>query len=224
MGLVRFGVPKEEIDYLQKSRKLDTFVEGGTYKGDTAKNMSSQFDKVYTIEKSEEMFNIAKNNLENIPSITLLKGDTREHLQHILEKNDNILFWLDAHWSGEGTYGEEDECPLITELDIIFKHTEKNYLILIDDARLFLAPPPLPHNISKWPSLTDILRVLPKEWELLEFEDVLYLYPRTIDKEFKLFMQSITTDRWKEYARKNQSGLIKSIKNIVNNLLQSKST
>ncbi len=80
----------------------------------------------------------------------------------ILNQNDNILFGLYAHWSGGETYGEDDECPLLDELEIIFGY-DKNYAILIDDARLFLAPPPHPHNIQAWPSLTDILRILPMD-------------------------------------------------------------
>jgi hypothetical protein len=73
----------------------------------------------------------------------LIYGDSREELGPIIEREDNILFWLDAHWSGGETYGESDQCPLIKELEVIFRYSkEKNFAILIDDVRLFLAPPP----------------------------------------------------------------------------------
>ena len=39
MGLVNFSVPEIEVEYLRSNLNLDVFVEGGTYKGDTAKNM-----------------------------------------------------------------------------------------------------------------------------------------------------------------------------------------
>ncbi len=200
MGLINFGVPKKETEYLKESLKLDVFVEGGTYKGDTAKGMSEKFRKVYTIEKSDAMFDIAKENLKDIPNVVMLKGDTREHLHGILENNDNLLFWLDAHWSGGDTYGEEDECPLVEELEIIFKYN-KNYVVLIDDARLFLAPPPFPHNFENWQTLTDIMKVMPDDWELIEFEDVLYLFPKKINHEFKSFLQNIIT----KVSQKNKS-------------------
>lgn len=209
MGLVNFGVPEKQADFLRKKMNLDVFVEGGTFKGDTAKNMGSRFRKVYTIEKSKVMFDIAKENLQGIKNIDLLKGDTREHLRTILTTNDNILFWLDAHWSGGDTYGEEDECPLIEELQIIFEYS-KNYVILIDDARLFLAPPPSPHKIENWPSLVDILQVLPDNWELIEFEDVIYLFPNKINNDFKCFLQEITTKNW---ARKTKKTLFKRMLN-----------
>ena len=196
MGLINFGVPEKETEYLKNTLKLDVFVEGGTYRGGTAKSMSGKFRKIYTIEKSDTMFDIAKENLKDISNVTMLKGDTREHLHGILESNDNLLFWLDAHWRGGDTYGEEDECPLIEELEIIFEH-DKNYVILIDDARLFLAPPPKPHNFENWQSIADIIDIMPKDWELIEFEDVIYLFPKKIKNEFKLFLQNIITKQYK---------------------------
>jgi len=188
MGVVNFGAPEKEVEFLQNTLGLEIFVEGGTYKGGTAKKKSNLFKKVYTIEKSELMFDIAKENLKDIPNIIMIKGDTREHFPQILNNEDNILFWLDAHWSGGDTYGEEDECPLIEELNIIFSYS-KNYVILVDDARLFLATPPYPHKFQKWPLITDIIRTLPNGWEMVIYEDVIYLYPVKINNEFKSFLQ-----------------------------------
>ena len=210
MGLINFGVPEEEIEFLKHVMKLDVFVEGGTYKGGTAKSMGKKFRKIFTIEKSDIMFEIAKENLKDTNNITLLKGDTREHLDSIIGNNENILFWLDAHWSGGDTYGEEDECPLIEELDIIFKY-QKNYVILIDDARLFLAPPPYPHNFNNWQSLTDIMKAIPESWELIEFEDVIYLFPKEINNEFKSFLQSIVT-------KQHQNNINPLLQRILNKL------
>jgi len=87
------------------------------------------------------------------------------------------LFWLDAHWSGGDTYGENDECPLMDELKIIFQY-RKNYVILIDDARLFMAPPPKPHKIENWPSIKEIVNILPYEWDLIIYN--LYICFQTI--------------------------------------------
>lgn len=150
----------------------------------------------------------------------MLKGDTREHLKSILEQNDNLLFWLDAHWSGGDTYGEEDECPLIEELEIIFDYPDKNHVILIDDARLFLAPPPYPHEIKNWPLMTNILQTLPISWEIIEFEDVIYLFPKKINDDFKKFIQAEVTDRWKQYGKNNKQTLLNGLKISIKALLK----
>lgn len=201
MGLVNFGVPEKEVEYLKNTLELNTFVEGGTYKGGTAKNMSSKFSKVFTIEKSDVMYEEAKETLKNYKNVTMLKGDTRDHLRSVLHKHDNILFWLDAHWSGGDTYGEDDECPLIEELEIIFGF-DRNQVILIDDARLFLAPPPHPHSHEKWPSIIDIAKVVPVNWELIEFEDVIYLFDNKYQLQLKSYFQKSTTSRWKDNGEK----------------------
>ena len=155
-------------------------------------NQLFQYSFLNTVEKSGVMFDIAKENLKGMSNITMLKGDTREHLKNILEENDNIMFWLDAHWSGGDTYGEEDECPLIEELEIIFDYP-KNYVILIDDARLFLAPPPYPHNYKNWQSIKDILESIPMNWEFIEYEDVIYLYPNHMEDKLKQHIQKDVT-------------------------------
>lgn len=211
MGLINFGVPEKETEFLKKSMGLDVFVEGGTYKGGTAKSMSEKFRKVYTIEKSDVMFDEAKQNLKDISNIEMLKGDTREHLKDILDNNDNILFWLDAHWSGGDTYGEEDECPLIEELEIIFDYP-KNYVILIDDARLFLAPPPYPHNFRNWQLMKDIFNAIPQSWSFIEYEDVIYLYPIKIEEKLKDFIQKDVTEKMK--YKNNVSFVQKILKKI----------
>lgn len=37
MGIVNFGIPVKETEFLQKTLGLDVFVETGTYWGGTAK-------------------------------------------------------------------------------------------------------------------------------------------------------------------------------------------
>jgi len=83
---------------------------------------------------------------------------------------------------------------LIEELNIIFGYS-KNYVILVDDARLFLAPPPYPHKFQKWPSITDIMRTLPNDWEMVIYEDVIYLYSVKINNKFKSFLEKEITNK-----------------------------
>jgi protein-L-isoaspartate O-methyltransferase len=64
MGLVYFGIPKEETIFIKNEMGLDVFVEGGAYLGNTAKEMSYIFRKVFTIEKSEIIFKKAEENLK----------------------------------------------------------------------------------------------------------------------------------------------------------------
>ena len=77
-------------------------------------------------------------------------------------------------------------------MEIIFDYP-KNYVILIDDARLFLAPPPYPHNYKNWQSIKDILESIPMNWEFIEYEDVIYLYPNHMEDKLKQHIQKDVT-------------------------------
>lgn len=214
MGLINFGIPERETEYLKSALNLKVFAEGGTYRGGTAQKMSRKFSKVFTIEKSDAMYEQSKEKLSSIENVTMLKGDTRDHLHNILNENDDILFWLDAHWSGGETYGQNDQCPLISELEIIFSY-EKNQVILIDDARLFLAPPPSPHCINQWPSLLDIIKAIPAGRDVVVFEDVIFIYPLNIELEFKSFLQTIITDEWQSGSHVNKTTFLQGMKNAL---------
>lgn len=215
MGIVNFGIPEQETRWLKEKMNLTTVVEGGTYQGGTAKKLSKEFQKVYTIEKSDLMFEKAKENIGSIRNITQLRGDTREHLPSLASQNDNILFWLDAHWSGGDTYGEQDECPLLQELEIIFSSPMKNYAILIDDARLFLAPPQLPHKVENWPTIKQVGNAIPLNFDIIVHEDVIYVVPNEIG--FPEYIQGRTTTSWLKYAEMNRP----TIKNRFFGLLAS---
>lgn len=215
MGIVNFGIPKQETRWIKEKMNLTTVIEGGTYQGGTAKKLSKEFKNVYTIEKSDVMFEKAKQNMGSIQNITQLRGDTRDHLLSLASQNDNILFWLDAHWSGGDTYGEQDECPLLQELEIIFSSPMKNYAILIDDARLFLAPPPLPHKVKNWPAIKQVGDVIPFNFDMIVHEDVIYVVPNEIG--FPEYIQGRTTASWLKYAEMNRP----TIKNFFVGLLAS---
>jgi hypothetical protein len=216
MGLVNFGAPDREIHFIKSAMNLDVFVEGGTFKGGTAQKLSNLFSSVFTIEKSDIMFDVAKKNIGHIKNINMLKGDTRKHLDEILSTNDNILFWLDAHWSGGDTYGEEDECPLIEELQIIFRHS-KNHVILIDDARLFLAPPPLPHKHRNWPSLKEIINTVPGDRQITVFDDVIYIYKDSDSCALTDFLQREVTERWRN-NKNNDASVLSGLKIVLKGL------
>ena len=194
---------------------LKTLVEGGTYYGGTAFEQSRLFEIIYTIEKSDIIFEKAKEKIQKIRNIIQLKGDTREHLPKILSKIDNILFWLDAHWSGGNTYGQKDECPILEELEIIFSSPIKNFAILIDDARLFLAPPPLPHNLKSWPTVQQLVKVIPNEFDIIINNDVIFIVPKKIN--FPKYIQlKITSENNKVTIKSLSTVFFSKISKMLN--------
>jgi len=160
MGNVHSGVPRELVLWLSKTFGIDTFVETGTNRAETAIWASDNFEQVFTVEAYEPLHRKAVETFGHRKNIHFLKGDSRSYIHSITNSlTKPAIFWLDAHWCGEHTSGKSDECPIIGELRAL-NSSSIQHLVLIDDARLFLAPPPAPHEACHWPDIAVICQML----------------------------------------------------------------
>lgn len=214
MGFVRMGPPEDLILSLKEKFEINNFIETGTYMGATAKWASQYFEKVSTIEKSGAIFSVATSNLNGIENINIINSDSRDALRELVRViKEPAIFWLDSHWSGGATYGEGDECPLIEELDIIYQ-SGVPHLILIDDARLFLSPPPTPHDTEHWPTISDVLFCInnyDKESYTIVIDDVIVSVPQFAKGLLIDFSKKHADQALKKYTRRNSSFIGKII-------------
>jgi hypothetical protein len=131
------------------------------------------------VEFSRELHERARGRFAGLANVEFRFGDSRTELPKILQQFSGLgLFWLDAHWSGSVTYGEGDECPLLAELAVLAA-SGREALVMIDDARCFLAPPALPHRAAFWPTVAEVcaaLAQLPPNY-IVVFEDVIISVP-----------------------------------------------
>lgn len=128
-------------------------VETGTYRGDTTSKLALVAKEIHTIEASYPLYCTATRTLAAYANIMIYHGNSRDVLPRLVPLfagNNRVLFWLDAHYSGGVTYGQQDECPLLDELTIIFENLSENkdIMILIDDIRVFGVNPNYPSKAS----------------------------------------------------------------------------
>lgn len=198
------GPPDEIISELRDAYSIKKFIETGTHYGSTACWASRIFEHVITIEYSDGIYKQVTENYGHINNIDFMCGDTRKRLQDIVPKLDGpSLFWLDAHWSGGETYGENDQCPIIEEIRII-NGSEKDHFIFIDDARLFMSPPQPPHLIDQWPDITTIINALnssKSERYIVIIEDVIIAVPYFAKSAVVHYCQNVNQNIWEEYGR-----------------------
>lgn len=163
MGNTNFGIPSDLAMALVAAAPVrhSRFVETGTFMGGTASWAARNFRQVHTIEISKTLFERARGIFSNEPNVMVHLGDSSDILPRILlEEMVPTLFWLDGHWCGGESGGQESECPLLRELEIINTLAHPESILLIDDARLFLGPPPRPHDRLKWPDIGEITACL----------------------------------------------------------------
>lgn len=204
MGLIRMGPPTELIAKLAIEFSIPNLVETGTYYGGTAVWASQYFKNVSTIEYSKDLYEEAVGNFNHISNIEFIFGDSRSELTKLLARLEGgSIFWLDAHWSGGSTYGENDECPLIEEIEIINSYKFDSF-IFIDDARLFTSPPYHPHKIEQWPNFTtvvDALKSVSNDKYIVIIEDVIIAVPGFAKKTVAHYCQEVNTKAWEDFGR-----------------------
>lgn len=183
MGAISFSLDPRLVAALQSALPLSVLLETGTFNGDTVYALESCFDKVISIELSEVLCRDAIKRFADSLHVRILQGNSGDKLLEIQSElqNQGVLYWLDAHWCiATGTAGELSQCPLLAELQAIEK-LNKNSVVLIDDARLFLTVPLAPHETSQWPSFHQIIEQLYKigsEHELMVVNDVIAFFPK----------------------------------------------
>jgi hypothetical protein len=188
VGSVYFGVPKDLVCFLRKEYEISDFIETGTYYGSSAAWASDYFNQVYTIELSKDLYEAAKERYKTKTNIHFLHGTSADVLSSIIgAESSPAIFWLDAHWSGGATAGDNERCPLLNEIKIILD-SNPEHLIVVDDARFILAfPPETVKQLYDLPSYEDVLKILNmrRERYSIIWHDVLISVP--FDKKETLY-------------------------------------
>lgn len=158
-------IPRELVRAASERLGLRAAVETGTYLGDTAAWLRGLFRQVWSIELSEELHKMALDKYGEIEGLTFVQGSSAETLPAILTQiGEPALFWLDGHFSSGTiipTGGADKQCPVLEEIESIDDHAfSGTSVILIDDARLFLGPPPPPYRREDWPTFLSLLNAL----------------------------------------------------------------
>jgi hypothetical protein len=152
---------------LRDKHSLKACVETGTAWGTSTLKLSEAFDEVYTIELGFDRYDRAYGEFRSagVTNITAFWCDSVAGINAIVNDLDTpTLFWLDAHYCGEGSGGKDNECPLLGELQAIARVWGKfTSVIVIDDARMFCEDHGKDpgHNWDMWPTLAEVTAVLP---------------------------------------------------------------
>lgn len=124
---------------------LKCLVETGTYCGDMVEAMKKDFDRIYSIELSDELYEGVKKRFKGEETIELIHGDSGVELQKVINRIDQpALFWLDGHYSAGVTARGDKDTPVYKELEHIFNDKNREHVIIIDDARCFGTDPAYP--------------------------------------------------------------------------------
>lgn len=165
----RYANPHSYTKYRQivaASRRTGarTLIETGTYRGVTTRRCIGNFDRVYTIELDPTLAREAQRRLGRFANCTVIEGDAATEVKRLLDTGNignDLLVFLDGHFSGVDTaHGDQAE-PAIDVLDAIARHRDRVAAIVIDDFREFGTQKGWP---TKGQLLTALERLFPAEY------------------------------------------------------------
>jgi hypothetical protein len=162
------------VERYLREYNLRCLIETGTYLGDTVGYLSTTGIECLSIELCEHLHRQAMEFLAHRRNVTLIHGDSREMLPGLLAELDKpALFWLDGHYSGEGTAQGAEDSPIDAEIEAILKHPISSHVVLIDDARCF-------RGTKGYPHLDQLLRRIREEgrYDAEVSADIIRLVPR----------------------------------------------
>lgn len=167
-------VKKSIVRYYVISHHTPAFVETGTFLGNMVEFIADTGVQCHSIEIDAALHARARDLLSNRPNVHLILGDSGQELPKLIAKiSTPATFWLDGHYSGQGTGRGDIDTPISAELEAILDHPIKQHVILIDDARCFdgQADYPKLHELlarfDRHPDYTasvsaDMIRIVPR--------------------------------------------------------------
>lgn len=169
--------------YLKHTLLLDFFpgeasiIETGTYLGETTALLASHCKRVLTLEPYHSLHKYNSQRFRKSHNVTVINASSEEGFEKALSSlSGPVGFWLDGHFSGEGTFGElSTASPVEVELRLIGDYLERDLgpaYIAIDDARLFT-------GTNGYPSETLVKNFAQKfDLNFFKFRDIYFLSPR----------------------------------------------
>lgn len=169
MPLLSYETLKKVTDNLEK---YPIFIETGSYLGETIFEAEPYFKELHTIEIKKEFYdNLTKRYKGD--KIHFHLGDSSIILKEVLKNlNNNVIFFLDGHWSEGNTGKGAKHVPLYEEIQTIVDDFKYECILIIDDYRLFGTGP------SNTPTLCD--------WENIEKDKILGLVSKRLSHSFHL--------------------------------------
>jgi predicted nucleic acid-binding Zn-ribbon protein len=210
MGAVRFSIDPGLVRELTRELPLKVFVETGTYEGASVRAALPMFDQLHTVELAPPLYARAAEEFGDQAKVHVHHGRSEEVLRELVPKlrRRAVLYWLDAHWCDEKSAGGDAQCPLLGELEAIRSISDRS-VVLIDDARLFMAPPPKPAVTEGWPRFSEVLdrlQALNPKHELLVIDDVIVFFPPTVREPLSAYAHDHAVDWLNEIQVSNRVG------------------
>lgn len=159
-------------DYAIRNR-IATFVETGTYRGDTLAVVHEHVRRSISIELDPRLAALARRRFARDPDVEIVEGDSGLRLPEVVEQlHEPALFWLDGHYSSGVTALGDKDSPIEEELQAVLAAGRPDHVVLVDDARLFTGDGEYP-RIDEIRAVVESLR---PGWSCAVVDDIIRIH------------------------------------------------
>jgi hypothetical protein len=131
-------------------------VETGTYLGEMVRAHLSTFEEIYSIELDTCLYEAAQKRFKSHKHVHVIQGDSGIELTHLIEQKsslNNVLFWLDGHFSAGITAKASKDTPIVEELKTILRSSITHYVAVVDDLSSF-------DGTHDYPTIDELKKIL----------------------------------------------------------------
>ena len=136
----------------------DTWIETGTYLGDTTEYLARTAKHVFSIEPEDNLAMRAAKKFSLHNNVTIIHGLSEDHIDNLLDSVEGpVSLWLDGHYSAGITFKGPIDTPIERELDAIARRLYRLDVaaVFIDDVRCF--NPQIP-DYAAYPHRSSLVR------------------------------------------------------------------
>ncbi len=149
-----------------------TWIETGTYLGDTTAFLAQEARRVYSIEPEPDLYRKAARRFLEVDSVEIVHGASEAVFEPtLLRVEGDLNLWLDGHYSAGVTFKGATDTPIMDELLAIERRLPMlgRVAVFVDDVRCFRPDQP---EFSDYPSLDELVdwaRRVGMQWSI-EFD------------------------------------------------------
>ena len=117
-----------------------TWVETGTFLGETTRLLAIGGGHVYSLEPATGLYERAAKKFSTIENVTIIHGPSEDEFPLLLPLlKGPVNFWLDGHFSAGATFQGASDTPIMAELEAIEQNLShlQPICVMVDDIRCF---------------------------------------------------------------------------------------
>lgn len=198
-GTVACSIDSRLVEAVQSYLPLRVLVKTGAIDRDCLVAFHDHFEVIHAVGSPLRYSQAESYQFPEFSNIHLHEAGSPSVLNQLSQKlrAKGVLYFLGAHRLVEvNVAGRTSQCPILKELEAIGSLNEET-IVLIDDARILLSPPPEIYETAQWPNfhqIVDKLYTIGPAHEIMVVNDAIAFFPSCARSAMESYSKAFGVD------------------------------